>query len=798
MAKDDIDAQLPLPPATFHILMALTDDDTPRLRHHPGRRGAHRRRAPAQRGNALPIHPTHARRRPHRRSSASARRPRSTMNGVATTRSRRSVRAVARAELRRLTQLVRLAKARGLTPERRDAFLSRAAPPVSVVVPRRVRRRARGDVRGAAPAREAPSSPCFAAIADVVPNAIAAHWDILRADLRHAARTLRRSPGFAITAVLVVALGVGANTAAFSVADFVLSARSRFPNRNSSSVVRETTPGYSNGALARELQGLERRREVVLRDERVLPDRGQSHRLGRATPRPDDAGELGPVQHARRQALRWAGRSVASDTVAGHALIVSYDLWQTQFGADPSSIGKQVHLDGTRSPSSASCRRAFHFPSRDVQLWQSMPFTAEELVPREQQLPHRSSRACARRDARAGARRIARDRASASSSSSRQENEKTGAEATRLSDQLSDAFAAVVARALRRVALHSPARLRESRQPAARSRRQPRTRAGCARRARRGTRAHRAPDRHREPRARRSIGGVVGVLVAIAAVPALSRLVPDSLPIAAAAERRSSRPRVRRRRWWCSPDSRSASSRRCTPAGAKSLAAVARRRAFRRWRETARAIGPGRRRSDGVGRLLISSGLLVRAMWRLQVDRSGLSFGERADAAHRTAMAEVRRSRDARHRSIRKYSTTSARLPGVKSAAYISFLPMVMRGGIWPVDHERQRGGSRSAANSASLRFVTPQFFATLRIPLLQGRDIAETDEQARRTSRSSASRSPSATGRTRPALGKAFQVRDARSHGRRRRRRHARAWSRAVERAAGLRPVSSRSTRQR
>src|SRR5437868_2351249 len=57
-----------------------------------------------------------------------------------------------------------------------------------------------------------------AAVADVVPNALAAHWDLLVHDLRWTARSLRRAPGFALTAIIVVALGVGANTAAFSVA----------------------------------------------------------------------------------------------------------------------------------------------------------------------------------------------------------------------------------------------------------------------------------------------------------------------------------------------------------------------------------------------------------------------------------------------------------------------------------------------------------------------------------------------------------------------------------------------------
>ena len=62
----------------------------------------------------------------------------------------------------------------------------------------------------------------FAAFHEVIMNAPAAHWDILKQDLRYTVRTLNRARGFALTAILVTALGVGANTAAFSVADFVL------------------------------------------------------------------------------------------------------------------------------------------------------------------------------------------------------------------------------------------------------------------------------------------------------------------------------------------------------------------------------------------------------------------------------------------------------------------------------------------------------------------------------------------------------------------------------------------------
>src|SRR5262245_5958275 len=62
----------------------------------------------------------------------------------------------------------------------------------------------------------------FAIVEEIVMNAPAVQWDILQQDLRYTVRSLNRARGFALTAVLVTALGIGANTAAFSVADFVL------------------------------------------------------------------------------------------------------------------------------------------------------------------------------------------------------------------------------------------------------------------------------------------------------------------------------------------------------------------------------------------------------------------------------------------------------------------------------------------------------------------------------------------------------------------------------------------------
>jgi predicted permease len=83
-----------------------------------------------------------------------------------------------------------------------------------------------------------------------------------------------------------------------------------------------------------------------------------------------------------------------------------------------------------------------------------------------------------------------------------------------------------------------------------------------------------------------------------------------------------------------------------------------------------------------------------------------------------------------RHQFFQRVIDGVQALPGVTSAAYISGLPMVQRGGIWVINvagYEQLPGEERLAG----LRFVTPRFFETLGIPLRSGRDVADSDTQA-------------------------------------------------------------------
>ncbi len=127
--------------------------------------------------------------------------------------------------------------------------------------------------------------------------------------------------------------------------------------------------------------------------------------------------------------------------------------------------------------------------------------------------------------------------------------------------------------------------------------------------------------------------------------------------------------------------------------------------------------------------LLISSGLLIRALLRVQSTSPG--FDAAGVMTLRTTLPMPKyqplAARNGFHASV--LGEVRA-LPGVTSAAYTSFLPMVMGGGIWRIEAEGHAARPEEG-RTASMRYLTPGYFATLGIPIRRGRDVAETDTAA-------------------------------------------------------------------
>ena len=568
----------------------------------------------------------------------------------------------------------------------------------------------------------------IATACEVLINAAAVHWDILRQDLRYTARTLARSPGFALTAMLVLALGVGANTAAFSVTDFVLIRPLPFPEPERLVRLWEKVPGYSQMELSpanyvdwKHMSKSFDAMGAYWESSVNLVGQGDPERLEGATVTADLLPLLGVQPAMGRLFTAAEDREGAPGT-----LLLSYQLWQAVFGGDAGVIGRRVNLDNEPFVVIGVMPRDFHFPSRDAELWMPTRFHEHDDDFRDRNNNYLNVVARLKPG-------VSLDRARAEMGvvaglleTQYPENKQTTASVYLLRDDMPQQSRLLLlalsgaAICVLLIACANLANLLLAR--------------GLARQRELAVRAAMGAGRERlvrqlvtESLVLALAGGALGVLVAAAAVPLLARLVPASLPIA---------------------QSPSIDLRVLIFAGLVSgltgigfgvLPALraCRHSDFSALREGTRAGGGHKERLRSLlvvaevtasVVLLVAAGLLVRALWRIEATDPGFRTG--GVLTLRTALPLPKYNETARRAGFYTQVLSGVRaLPGVSSAAYISFLPMVMRGGIWPVIVDgKSVETQRSGAHTASLRYVTPGFFATMGIPLHRGRDVGESD----------------------------------------------------------------------
>jgi predicted permease len=124
--------------------------------------------------------------------------------------------------------------------------------------------------------------------------------------------------------------------------------------------------------------------------------------------------------------------------------------------------------------------------------------------------------------------------------------------------------------------------------------------------------------------------------------------------------------------------------------------------------------------------LLVVTGLLVRALWTVQARDPG--FRAEGVLTLQTALPIPKYLATGRRAEFYTRVLDQVRtLPGVTNAAFISSVPMVWRGGIWPVGLTGEVLERRDD-NTASMRYATPGFFSTMQIPVLAGRDVSDND----------------------------------------------------------------------
>ena len=172
-------------------------------------------------------------------------------------------------------------------------------------------------------------------------------------DIRHGARMLAKNPGFSLTAILSIAIGVGANAAMFSVADGLIFRPLPIPDASGLMDVIGTTP-----------TGEDRNIELSYPDYADLRDRAQSFEglaaldgmiaglsLRRDEPAQGTFGQAVSANffdllHVRPALGRWFVAD--EDRVAGRdaVVVLAYETWREQFGADSAIVGREIRLSG--------------------------------------------------------------------------------------------------------------------------------------------------------------------------------------------------------------------------------------------------------------------------------------------------------------------------------------------------------------------------------------------------------------------------------------------------------------------
>jgi predicted permease len=200
----------------------------------------------------------------------------------------------------------------------------------------------------------------------------------LRQDVRFAARALVGAPEFPTVVIGTLALGIGANTAIFSVVHAVLLRSLPYPGadrfvRIATQFQPDDESGIKTSAASMSFEDLEflRSRSRTLSNlgtyvpEAVtLSGRGEAFHLNGV--------RISPQVMAMLEATPLIGRLLEPrEEAAGRdrVAVISYSMWQHRFGGDDAILGKTIVLDGIQYEIVGVMRPGFQFPNADAEFW---------------------------------------------------------------------------------------------------------------------------------------------------------------------------------------------------------------------------------------------------------------------------------------------------------------------------------------------------------------------------------------------------------------------------------------------
>src|SRR4030095_2480066 len=192
-------------------------------------------------------------------------------------------------------------------------------------------------------------------------------------DIRYGTRTLLRQPGFTLVAVLTLALGIGANTAIFSVVNAVLLRPLPYSHPDRLALINTTNLARGMTDFGTSLPDFRAWQERNQSFEKIAAFSSNSFNISgtdetERVPGAQESVDLFTVLGV----LPARGRVFTSDEETfgkHHVVILSENLWQRRFGRDPGIIGQTMMLNGEPYTIIGVMPRSFQFPDPTVALW---------------------------------------------------------------------------------------------------------------------------------------------------------------------------------------------------------------------------------------------------------------------------------------------------------------------------------------------------------------------------------------------------------------------------------------------
>ncbi|HKU72377.1 MAG TPA: ABC transporter permease [Pyrinomonadaceae bacterium] len=205
-------------------------------------------------------------------------------------------------------------------------------------------------------------------------------------DLRYAIRMQRKNPGFTIVAVIALALGIGPNTAIFSVVNTVLLRRLPYKDPDRLVMVWEeaTKAGYPQDTPAA-ANFIDWRDQNQVFEGMAATDYTSFNLTGSGEPERLEGRRVSTNLFPLLGVEPQVGRvfTAAEDRPGSERVVVlSHGLWQRRFGGDPGIVGKTLTLNGAGYTVVGVMPARFQFPTVDDEAWVPIAFTQEEATDR--------------------------------------------------------------------------------------------------------------------------------------------------------------------------------------------------------------------------------------------------------------------------------------------------------------------------------------------------------------------------------------------------------------------------------